>query len=279
MKICAHSLVKNEEGYLWYSINSVIDYVDRVMIWDTGSTDRTLEIISELKNRFLEKVEVKKFSDVTAEKYTELRQKMLDETDEEWVMILDGDEVWWTSRFVQIKKVLELNKYESIVSRYVNPVGDIYHYSDEKYAKYNIHGHVGNYTIRLMNKNKIKGLYTSKPHGQHGYFDSEDKLVQERDKKNMYFSKTYDFMHFTHLVRSNSRESDKQVIKRGFKYRYELGEEFALNYYYPEVFFEERPEIVPNVWEKRDLNYEMRARVYLVPRKIKKLFNKGKVGY
>lgn len=40
--IWAHTIVKNEERFIWYSVMSVINHVDKILIWDTGST-KTIE--------------------------------------------------------------------------------------------------------------------------------------------------------------------------------------------------------------------------------------------
>ena len=48
MSVWVHTLVKNEERYIWYSVMSVIDYIDKILIWDTGSTDKTVDIIKEI---------------------------------------------------------------------------------------------------------------------------------------------------------------------------------------------------------------------------------------
>ena len=45
MKIWAHTLVMNEDRFIWYAVMSVIDYVDKILIFDTGSTDGTVRII------------------------------------------------------------------------------------------------------------------------------------------------------------------------------------------------------------------------------------------
>lgn len=49
MKICVHTLVRNEEKYVWYAVMSVINHVDEVMLWDMKSTDNTYEILKEIK--------------------------------------------------------------------------------------------------------------------------------------------------------------------------------------------------------------------------------------
>jgi len=51
MKIVAHTLIKNEENFVWYALNSVIDYVDEIKIGlDSGTSDKTEEIIRNIKN-------------------------------------------------------------------------------------------------------------------------------------------------------------------------------------------------------------------------------------
>ena len=43
--LTAHMMLCNEERWCWYAIMSVIDHVDHMIIFDTGSTDRTVEIV------------------------------------------------------------------------------------------------------------------------------------------------------------------------------------------------------------------------------------------
>ena len=54
--ITVHTLVQNEEKYLWFSVMSVIDFADEVFIWDTGSTDNTVPIIKEIKQQPIGKI-------------------------------------------------------------------------------------------------------------------------------------------------------------------------------------------------------------------------------
>ena len=46
--IWANTIVHNEENFIWFAIMSVIDWVDKMLVWDTGSTDKTVEIIEEI---------------------------------------------------------------------------------------------------------------------------------------------------------------------------------------------------------------------------------------
>ena len=279
MKIIAHSLVKNEERYIWYSIMSVINYVDKILVWDTGSTDKTPEIIELIKQKYPQKIEYKECGDVTPDQYTVLRQKMLNETNSDWFMILDGDEVWWEDSIKRVKGIIEKNgkDLDSLVSRYFNIVGDIYHYQPQSAGNYLIDGKKGHFNIRFINRN-ISGLYTAKPHGQHGYFDGKGISIQEKyHKKRIYIDSPY--LHFTHMVRSSSLAKDSEVIKRDIKYKYELGRSFAKDFYYPEVFFNEKPEIVNSVWENMNKGYYFLSIFQTPLKKIKRRIFPPAKGY
>lgn len=281
MKLYAHTLVKNEERYLWYAVRSVIEYVDKVLLWDTGSTDNTVKIAEELKKRFPSKIDFREVGEVNPEQFTIMRQKMLEVSDCDWVIIVDGDEVWWEDRIQEIRNVVNSQgkELDSIVSRYRNVIGDIYHYQDDSSGKYNIDGKTGYLTIRAFNRN-IKGLEFAKPHGQQGIYDGKEILLQNRDPLRRYWQKDYSYLHFTNMQRSGKRSDDLKVPKRDFKLKYEIGHEFDRDFYYPESFFVQRPEIVENVWRNADPLYLLRSFVETPLKKIKrKYFTSEKSGY
>lgn len=279
MKVTAHTIVKNEENYVWFSVMSAIDYVDEVLLWDTGSTDNTLKIIDRMVSLYPKKIKFKEVGSVDSQQFTTMRQKMLDITDSDWLMILDGDDVWWDE---SIKKTINLlknegDKYDTLVHTYQNPVGDIYHYQDLSAHNYRIDDKFGNIGIRLINR-KIDGLNVSKPHGQQGYFDKNGILVQELDPKRRFHTKGVSYLHFTNLARSNNLESAK-VPKRLQKLKYEIGNEFPKDFYYPEVFFKERPNFISSPWKTMTKAYRLTSAVLTPLKKIKRKLVKGKVGY
>ena len=47
--IWGNTIVKNEDKYLYFAVESVIEFLDKLLIWDTGSSDNTIEIIKLLK--------------------------------------------------------------------------------------------------------------------------------------------------------------------------------------------------------------------------------------
>lgn len=279
MKIWAHTLVQNEERYIWYAVMSVIEYVDKILIWDTGSEDGTRKIIKEIKRLRKDKVEVNLLGRVNPDKFTEVRQEMLNETKSDWFILVDGDEVWWDSAIKEIVNTVykEGKTLETIVTRSYLPVGDIFHYQEEAAGMYEIDGVRGHLTIRAMSR-KIPGLRLKRPHGTQGFYDENDILIQERPKKYRKFLDVYN-MHFTHLPRSSSKEFDRKVPKRSFKLKYELGIPFPSDFYYPEVFFNPRPKIVPSLWRKMEMPFFLKASVFTPLRKIKRRIVKSPSGY
>ena len=279
MQIWAHSLVKNEERYLWFAVESVINYIDKLLLWDTGSTDKTKEIIKLLKRKHPEKIETNFLGEVTPEEFTKVRQDMLEATKSDWFLVVDGDEIWWDASIngVTDKIYTAKSDYESVVVPIVNLVGDIFHYQEKKAGRYFLAGKLGHYALRGI-KRSIPGLSSSKPHGTWGWTDKDGIMIQERDPEKILFLDA-PYIHATYLTRGGSRVFDKRVVKRPLKYKYELGIRFPGNFYYPEVFFRERPAIVPFPWLKMDRSYFLRALVETPLRKIKRRLFKGKIGY
>lgn len=277
--ISAHVLVKNEENFVWYSIMSVINYVDNLIIWDTGSKDKTREIIEEIlkDSRYNKKISYTKVDGIFDEQV--IRQKMLDETKTDWFVVVDGDEIWWDN---SINKVVSLindsgDALESIVVPMVLPVGDIFHYQENKAGRYKFGDRIGHFALRAINT-KIQGLSSLKPHGQWGWVDGDGKMIQDRDPKRIgYIDALY--MHTTHLLRTGSRSNDTSVFKRSMKLKHEIGIPFELDFYYPEVFFKPRPSIVPSPWVYPNLYFKLLSIIQTPLRKIKRRFGNEKVGY
>lgn len=281
MRISAHVLVKNEERYLWFAVQSVIKYMDKVLIWDTGSSDATVGIIKELLKEFPQKIEFKELREIDIEEFAKARQQMLESTKSDWVFILDGDEVWWDDSIRELVDIIQNNGHnlDSIVSRYINLVGDIFHHQEEAAGQYSIDGKKGHLTIRAMNM-KIPGLHAANPHGRQAYFDAQKIPVQNLEKKRRVHQEKIGYLHFTHLIRSDTRADDLKVPKRDFKYKKELGIPFPYDYFYPEVFFKPRPKIVQSPWVRMDQSFKQKAQLLTPLRKLKRrLIPNFKSGY
>lgn len=247
MKIWANCLVHNEENFIWFAIMSVVDFIDKVLVWDTGSTDKTVEIIREIKRIKGDKVEFKEVGVVDKDSFTRMRQAMLSESKCDWILILDGDEIWWNNSIKNLIKKINTDgsKIEGIVVPMFVPVGDIYHFQDEEAGQYQLLGRKGHLSLRAISK-KIPGLHVDWPYGKESYLDENSRPVQER--AGVIFLDT-PYLHTTHLKRSGIKRSSD-------KFKYGLGNT-KKDFRYPEVFYLEKPTSVPLPWKKRSKLYEM----------------------
>ncbi len=266
MKISAHVLLKNEARFVWYSIMSVLHHVDDIYILDTGSTDNTIKVIERIvklnKNVHFKKSIGSSFDEEV------VRGEMLSNDSSDWIITVDGDEIWWED---SIKKVVDTIRYrgediESIVVPTYNLVGDMFHYQEKEAGRYNLAGRVGHYNLRAFNR-RIPGLTAKGGHGVFGWFDSDGKKIEERDPTKIVFIDA-PFLHVTHLQRSDKKFGDNEVYKRSRKLKYEIGDGFPKDFYYPEVFFRDRPKIVPSVWNTPDLKFKFRSALETPLRKI-----------
>lgn len=260
MKIWANTIVHNEENFIWFALMSVIDYVDKILVWDTGSTDKTVEIIRKIREIKGIKVEFKEVGEVDRDGFTRMRQAMLDKSKCDWILVLDGDEIWWGESIKKlVRKIKERNEIEGIVVPMVVPVGDIYHFQEESAGQYELLGRKGHLSLRAIKRN-IPGLHVDWPYGKEGYFDKDSRLVQDREK--IVFLNA-PFLHVTHLRRSNSgREHDK--------FKYELGRSAKDGFKFPEVLYEDYPDIVPSPWIRSKGVEKLKARLMTPLRKLKR---------
>lgn len=279
MQIWAHTLVQNEGRWLWFAVNSVINYVDKLLLWDFGSTDDSIKIARDIKKQFPEKIVFRESEGLTPQSFTAARQRMLDETRSDWFFMLDGDEIWWEDSIRTVANEIKKksNWLESIVVPTVNVVGDIFHYQEEAAGMYKIAGRTGHMNMRAINRN-IPGLHSRGEHGRWGWADGSGKMIQERDHSKIAFLDA-PYIHTTFLKRSSVSFGDSVVAKRKIKKKFELGRSFPGNYYFPEVFFLPRPDYIVSPWETMNSAFRLRAIIETPLRKIKRRIWKGRAGY
>lgn len=265
--IWANCLVRNEERWVWYAVMSVLDFMDRIIVWDTGSTDKTVEIIKAIDNP---KIEFKEYGPVTRESYPKARQAMLEQTKGDWMFLLDGDEIWRKDDITKVVATIqkEGDWAESVVVKTINFVGDVYHYQEEEAGRYEIAGRRGHYNLRAINM-RVPGLHAAGAHGVQGYFDADNKPIQERDPKKILFVDA-SYFHATHLPRSLKEEKDKEVPLRAQKRKYEIGIPFPKDTQYPEVFSLSRPGIVPEPWIRMGKEEWLRSLIQTPFKKLKR---------
>ncbi len=263
MKIWANTIANNEENFLWFAVSSVIEYVDKVLIWDTGSTDKTVDVIKQLQNRYGEKIVFREVGKVDKNQFTKYRQQMLEQSDCDWLLILDGDEVWWKESIEKVVKVLQVEGYklDGVVVPMKVPVGDIFHLQEEAAGRYVLLGKKGHYNLRLINRH-ISGLHVDWPYGMESYLDDKNTLIQEKERITFVDAP---YLHLTHLRRSNLRRSDNKI-------KHELGDSVKHDFKFPEVFYDEYPSFIADPWNKISGVDLVKARILTPLRKLKRRF-------
>lgn len=263
MKIWANCIVNNEENFIWFAIMSVVDYVDKILVWDTGSTDKTVEIIREIIKVKGDKIEFREVGVVDKHEFTKMRQRQLDLSDCDWILVLDGDEIWWDDSIKKLVSKIKTdgNNIEGVVVPMKVPVGDIYHLQDESAGRYNIKERIGYLSIRAFSK-KIPGLEVKMPYGSEGYYDNNNTPIQKRVDC-AFLNAPY--FHLTHLKRSSKKDD---------KFKYELGKKVEKNFKFPESLYLNYPKIVPSPWATLSGIGKVKAYLLTPLRQIKRRFLK-----
>lgn len=271
-KIWANVLIKNEDRYLWFAVSSAIDYVDKILIWDTGSSDKTLDIIKILEHKYPGKIIFAQKGPQDAEGVTRLRQQMLEQSKCDWIFLLDGDEIWWRKSLELICRVIKNNSRElyALVNPVVNLVGDIYHYQPESAGQYQLLGRKGHFNIRFINRH-IRGLHIKGTYPLEGFYDGQNVLIQQQESRLKFVDAP--LLHCSHLSRSTLSSGDASAVKRAKKKKYEFGKKFPSNYKFPEVLSRHWPEIVVNPWSEMSFGFKLRAGIETPIRKIKRAIN------
>lgn len=237
-KITIHTIVKNEDRWIWYALKSVMDFAQKILIYDTGSTDKTVDIIKSIDSP---KIIFEFHPASTRKDLVKLRQEQLDHTRTPWFMLLDGDEIWPRKnlrRLVQAAANAGPNTL-AFINRSRNCVGDIYHYLPESTGRYHIKGITGHLNIRLIKK--VPGLKVVGEYPLEAY-TLNNTPIQDLTSKIQFVDTWY--LHTTHLPRSTQPQSETNVIDRLQKRKFRFGIKMSKPEL-PEVLWQPRPAIVP----------------------------------
>lgn len=117
MKISLCMIVKNEEKNIRECLDRAIKIVDEVIVVDTGSDDKTREILKEFKNdKKIIFIDYKWEDD-----FSKARNKSIEKATGDWILILDADERIFCNR----KKLEEVLKKEDNIC-YSIPIYNVF---------------------------------------------------------------------------------------------------------------------------------------------------------
>lgn len=262
--ITVHMVVKNEDRFIWYALSSILPFANVILIVDTGSRDKTVEIIKSFRSP---KIHFSSKLIYHPEDLAYIRQMQLVQTKTDWIWVVDGDEIYTKSLGNEISDTIQKDDMlEGIVVGRYDLMGDIYHHQSETVGTYNTFGSSGHYVLRLLNKKNIHGLHVQGIYPYEGYYDETGIEVLHHDKKSYYFTKGRLF-HAMYLKRSSKGTNLVDTFHR-MKGKIEWGNPFPGTQRFPEVFFKKTINI-PSVLDRRSLLYEVIA-VLITPIKILK---------
>lgn len=105
-------VVKNEEKYLFQCLASVKDVADEIIVVDTGSTDKTVEIARQFTDRV--------FNFKWRDDFSKARNFALDRASGDWVLFLDGDEELDPGSVPALREKIERGDAEGYLVKVLN---------------------------------------------------------------------------------------------------------------------------------------------------------------
>ncbi|MCX6344982.1 MAG: tetratricopeptide repeat protein [Armatimonadetes bacterium] len=144
-KLSLCMIVRNEEKFIAQCLDSAKDIVDEMIIVDTGSTDRTIEIVKSYG--------AKVYEFPWNDSYADARNESLKHATGDWILSLDADEEISKETAPMIRETIADPHYDGYALLFKNPMDD-----DKSSLDMTVH-----YVCRLY-KNNPKYRYESKIH-------------------------------------------------------------------------------------------------------------------
>jgi hypothetical protein len=265
--ITAHMIVKNDDCWVWFAIQSTIDYVDRFLITDSGSSDQTLSIIQSIKNP---KIELNQIKANTPAQVVALRKKHLAQTKTRWLWMIDADEIYPNKTSAEILSLIA-NKpnLAGVLVRRFDMLGDMHHFQpDERVGGYTIFGRIAHYSPRLI-RTSIPGLTLAGEYPNEGFYDKNGQALLDYDA-NLFGITQNRYLHATYLKRSSLGATLQSTFHRD-KFKQEWGKKL-LQSNLPEVFYAKRPREVSDPLVHRSAAYALSSALVTPAKMLKRRF-------
>ena len=118
IKVSACIIAKNEELFIEKCLKSIINVVDEIIVLDTGSEDRTIELAEKY---------AKVYTYEWKDDFAKARNESMSYANGEWIFIIDADEELTESSQINLKIFFcDLDKYGDVIynAKIVNPHPD-----------------------------------------------------------------------------------------------------------------------------------------------------------
>ena len=172
MKIYGISLIKNEIDIIEYSLKESSKWLDKIFVYDNGSTDGTWEMVNQIA-RSNDKVipwksEEKPYRDgLRADVYNEF--KSIGKAGDWWCFILDCDEIYIDNPREFLPKVSSL--YQVVSTERFE-----YKLTVEDVEEFQFHNH-------FPEDEKYINYYSPRTHSEKRFFRHRDRLIWTNDRK------------------------------------------------------------------------------------------------
>ena len=183
---------------------------------------------------------------------------MLERTETDYFMILDGDEIWWKNSIEELIAIVNSEEEPLLVAQhYINCAKDIFHYRKPERDVFAFLDKKEAATIRLYSM-KIPGIHCGGYYGIEGFFDGDNNEVQCGKYEIVWQKEKY--FHTSYIQRSSSQKKDLKAFSRMSKLFMSYDYKFPKNYKFPEVFYADYPSIVlspfkRNIFSVRTFSY------------------------
>ena len=167
-------IVKNEEEFLEQCLNSIKDYVDEIIIVDTGSTDSTIDIAK----RFTDKV----YFHLWENSFSKARNQALQYATGDWIFQIDADEELMEGSGKRLRQVIEDAKevdvvYVKIFCSYSNGAKKSLHNFERLFKNNGVIHYEGSVHNRVVGG--TKAFYSQIELWHYGY-DVDEEKSQEK---------------------------------------------------------------------------------------------------